>query len=316
MSVKHIKAIKDGADPIETLEEFEALTKSTEEEQGGRKYTSKSLEKRLAELRESRHLRAEARKNAITFLHPDFLHDFYLQRGLILFGAKTGSGKSTVASNMLAGFVKHSPDKKVIIITNEESTSAIVDRTACILCGLNYVEYSKGRLDPEERQMVIDTGEQLIEYVEVVGGSNDSFWDMTVLEDVKAVLEHAVEDGQVGLVIIDYLQTITTSRKDPKTEQFLVSKKLGYYLKAYGMKHAVPVVILAQLNDSGGTFKERIEYDKTIANHSFICIEAKTDFDAKTTTFYIVKDRDQGKTNKEVVMQFKGGMLVPDVCGL
>lgn len=139
----------------------------------------------------------------------------------------------------------------------------------------------------------------------------DGKYDMSYVDDVQSVLETAAID-KVGLVLIDYLQCITQSRKEPQLESFQISKLLGLYLKDYGKKHGVPVVCFVQLGpgSEGSTMFERVQNDKTFCNHAFLAVEIEPDFETLTTKFKIHKDRFSGHTGKEVICDFVGGRYV------
>lgn len=295
-----IRAIKNGEQtPEEALERAEKSFAPN-----SRSYIQKSTEDKLKQYQKAKLERAEILRNRIPFITEGFLPDFYLSQGLVLVGAESGKSKSTTAANILAGYLK-STDGTAIVVTNEEATDAIFERTACVLCGLSYVDYYNGRLGPMDRAFVEDTVVAIIPRVEVV---EDDYWDTAYLEDVKAVLETAATN-KVGLVIVDYLQTVTMSRDLPSMESFQVSKQMGFYLKDYGKRYGVPVVVLAQLNSASEnrTMADRVQNDKTIFNHAFIAIEIVPDFKTLTTVFKIHKTRFGDHSGKEVVMNYTGG---------
>jgi replicative DNA helicase len=230
----------------------------------------------------------------------------WLSQGLIIVGAKSGRAKSTTASNVLAGFLRSVPDRTAIIVSNEEATDAVYERTACVLLELNYIELSKGEFNSKQESAVQQCIEEfIIPRVEVV---EDGKFDMSYEEDVISVLETAAND-KVGLVIVDYHQCITQSRLKPESESFQISKRMGFYLKDYGKRNAVPVIDFVQLKDGadGADFASRVQNDKTLFNHAFLAIEIEPDFETLTTKFKVHKDRFFGHTGKEVVMDFKGG---------
>lgn len=253
--------------------------------------------------------RGEALRRKLPFLSPNFLPYFYLTNGLILVGAKTGQSKSTTAANIVAGFLKSNEDKQAIVVSNEEKSDAVLQRIACVLTEVSYIDYFRGHVTPDERVRVEETVAYVLGRVAVV--SEADTYNMGYLEDVLAVLEGAVTEN-VGIIVIDYLQTITASREDSSLDTFRVLKKLGTALKDYGRKYALPVVVLAQLKNSemGMDFASRVQNDKHMANHAFICIEVRPDFQAKETEFIIHKDRFWGHTGKKVRAAFVGGRHV------
>lgn len=297
--------IKDGKiQPEEAVKKFET-------EKGARLYHQKSKAARLAQYRESRATRDRILSQPVPFISPYFLDNFYLTQGLILVGGKPGRAKTTTGANIIAGFLKHCKDRNAIVISNEEAPDALYERVACIMLEYSYHELFHGKMIPQKRERVYGKIEEITERLEIV--TEGDYWDPSYIEDVKAVLETAARDG-VGLVLVDYLQTITHSRVNGDKESFSISKDLGFYFKDFGKRYGVPVVVLAQLRDTeGAEFADRIQNDKTIFNHAFIAIEVKPDFETVTTEFIITKDRFCGTTGRKVIMDFKGGAYVSQV---
>lgn len=270
-----------------------------------REYKPKSKEAKIASYKKNKALRATILENRIPFISPDFDTDFFLCQGMTIVGAKSGESKSTTCANLIAGFIKHSPGKKVIVITNEEGPDAVIDRVSCILHKRNYVDLYKGRISGSERAKIENTSMELSDFVEIV---DDPSWDMACLEDVVAVLEHAARNG-VHMVVVDYLQTITYSKEDQSLESFQVSKKLGLYLKDYGRRVGVPVIVFAQLKPKteGSAIQDRIQNDRTFFNHAFNVIEVIPDFNTLLTEFIIHKGRFELKQGKKIVMRYVNG---------
>jgi hypothetical protein len=292
--------------PKQAVAKLEAITPG--QMRTGRVYEQKDRDARIDQYRNSKSIRKEIRRNRIPFISRNFLPGLFLSQGLIVVGAKAGRAKSTTASNVLAGFLQTVPEKSAIVVSNEEATDAVYERTACVLLQIPYTQFFNGDLSPKEERTVEECVQDLI--IPRVVVVEDGSYDMSYLDDVQAVLETAAIE-RTGLVIIDYLQCITQSRSRPELESFQISKILGFYLKEYGKKNGVPVVCFAQLRDTDGVdMKERVENDKTIVNHAFLAIELIPDFETLTTKFKVHKDRFSGHTGKEVICDFKGGRYV------
>ncbi len=293
--------------PQEAVAAFEKITPG--QLRTGRIYEQKDRAGRIEQYRESKATRLAIRQNRVPFISKSFLPGMWLSQGLIVVGAKSGRAKSTTASNVLAGFLSTVPDRTAIVVSNEEATDAVYERTACVLLQISYTDYFGGKADPRKERAIEEcVADFIIPRVEVV---EDGKFDMSYIDDVQAVLETAAVD-RVGLVLVDYLQCITQSRQQPDAESFQISKRLGLYLKDYGKKHGVPVVCFAQLGPGGdgSTMFERVQNDKTFCNHAFLAIEIEPDFETLTTKFKVHKDRFSGHTGKEVVCDFVGGRYV------
>lgn len=276
-----------------------------------RTYTPKSKSNRVDQYKRDKELREATLRNKIPFISNDVAPGFYLSQGLVLMGGISGRGKSTLASNLTAGYLQAGFERPVTVITNEETTEAIYNRTACVLLKYNFYDFQKGKLTRSAMNEVEDTAVLLADKINVV---DDDAWDMTCLEDVQSVLEHAAQ-SDAGMVLLDYFQTIAFSRDNPHMESFQVSKKMGLYLKDYGRKVGIPIVTFAQLKtqskDSKVEFKDRVENDKTIYNHAFQAIEIEPDFDAQTTKFIVHKDRFGYTQGKVIETRFVNGRYEP-----
>jgi hypothetical protein len=306
--MKLIQDLQQGLiSPEESVKAFQSLPANGQK--GGRVYNPKSTDERKAQYASARRVRSAARQARIPFVSKFFLPDFYLGQGLTIVGAESGRAKSTTCANILHGYLQSVRDRPALVLANEEAADAVYDRSACIALKSSYTEFFRGSASPGEERRVVDYVEnQIIPRVEVI---EDGAYDMSYLEDVQSVLETAATSN-VGLVLIDYLQAITQSRKQPDLEAFQISKLFGHYLKDYGKRNGFPVVCFVQLHPEsvGPTMASRIQNDKTIFNHAFTAIEIKPDFETLTTVFKVHKDRFFGHTGAEVTCAFKGGRYV------
>lgn len=291
--------------PQDAVKEFEKLTPT--QVRTGRIYTSKSPAERVAEYKKARAERDAVQSNKVPFISPGFYPDFYLCQGLVLVGAESGHGKSTVGSNVEAGILQYVKNSRVMHITNEENVDAVYGRIAAVMLKIPFYKIHHKTLAPHEQRKVEEfIGDELVSRVEVVG--DDGRFDMSDESDVVSVMETAAQEGYTAIVL-DYHQNIVGSRANPQKETFKISKDMGLFYKTFGKKYAVPVIVFAQL--SAGTearkFKDRVENDKTLYNHSFAAIEVIPNFENKTSEFKIHKDRFCDANAKNIVMELKGG---------
>lgn len=244
------------------------------------------------------------------FISPNFHPDFVLLNGFVLVGGVSGKSKTTVNANILAGFVEQNKSKKALVITNEDPMDGVYNRVACLQLGIHYGRYQKGLLKPAAKKAVQERALSLISQIRVAG---DEEWDLTYLEDVGAVLDYAADHHEeIGLVTLDYVQTVNQSRLNRTMEPWAVYKKLGFRFKEYGKKLAPPVIGFAQLIDSkDGSIKHRVEGDKHLFNHAFECLEVVPDFKALRTKFIVRKSRyGLPPEGTEIEAEFKDGALL------
>jgi len=233
--------------------------------------------------------------------------------GVTVIGGCTGKGKSTTSANLIADFHTRYPGRQALVITNEEVSADVLDRVACVKLGTDFYQYRDGAVPEEVDMRVAEEAEKLFDRIEVVSSSGV---DMTCLEDVVEVLNYAASQENINLIAVDYLQTVTWSKERPELNAYEVSKRLGLFLKEYGRKVSIPVIIFAQIQPppkSDGDwipdFSSRVQGDKTFVNHCVMAIEILPDFETQTTKFYIHKDRFGATQGHSLDFNWKRGRL-------
>lgn len=254
-------------------------------------------------------LRKRALLSSIPFISSE-VRDFKLSQGLILIGAKTGQGKSTTLANVLAGFMETKQlGDRALVITNEESTASVYNRIACVILKYSFKSFYNGQLPEDQDDEVQTLAQDLMEHIVVEEGNKQ--FDMTDSGHVKAALAYAAE-GSYKLACLDYIQTVTKDAEHPDRSPIEVSKDLGFFLKDYGRKVTIPIVIFAQLHPTSEheDFAQRVQNDRTIANHAFTAIEIVPCFETLTTKAIIHKNRfGTVVQGHEYVFRFEGGRL-------
>jgi hypothetical protein len=275
---------------------------------GARPFQPQTRESQLEAYNEIIQERKDLRERSFPFISPAFHPDTRLHSGLVVVGAVTGQAKSTTNANVIASFIKEQDQKRAVVISNEESMDAVYNRIACVLLKLDYNRYHRGQMSASDGNRVEEKARSLMDRVEVI--TNINGWDMTYLEDVQAVMEWASRDPDVGLIAIDYLQTIAFSRESRMLSQYDVSKRFGNYLVSHGKKKGAPVVLFVQLKNKVGDntfFKSRVEGDSHTINHAELVVEILPDFNQSTTKFVIQKSRWGIPQGTEVHATFVAG---------
>lgn len=273
----------------------------------GRKFTLPSAQSRHDAYDKSCLERQLFEKNRQPFIFPGFTPegDFWLSQGLTLVGAMSGKGKSTASANILAGMLQYQPDTTALVLSNEEATDAILHRTACVLLKKPYMKFHHGNLSQLEEREVRTCARELLDRIVIV---NDDQWDCSSLEDVITILEGSAAQG-VNLVLLDYLQTVTKSTENPDMETFKVLKKFGMFIRDYGRRAPVPVVVMCQLHptSTASDFSARVQNDKTIYNDAFNVVEIAPNQDTGLTDFTIHKQRFGSSQGVKVSLNFNAG---------
>lgn len=250
--------------------------------------------------------RENALRNSFCFINPLFHPEFRVRGGLYLICAESGIGKSSASANILANYIKER-ESQVVLITTEEQLEDIYNRVACIQTGIHFGRYRMGRditqaIKDKVRNQVL----RIAEKVEVAD-STDTFSTSFVEDALAAMLYGAQTDA--GLILIDYYQTINQCRTSEKNNVWSI-KLFGDCLKEF-CKHFphIPVVLVAQISTKGSQghpkfFKDRLEMDRSIYNHSHVVVEIDGDKQTLDTKFIFHKDRFSGMAGTTVNMKY------------
>ena len=272
------------------------------------KYKGLTAEQRRKQYLKDRELIQLAQKTQVSFVGSDLK----LRMGVTVLGGCTGRGKSTTSANVLAHFYSNYPNRQALVITNEEVSADVLDRVSCVLLDLNFYQYRDGNMSEERKEQIQSKSLELMDRIEVVCSTEV---DMTCYDDVREVLQSVNRRKDIHLVVVDYLQTITWSKKYKDAGRYDISKRLGLFLKEYGRQVTVPVLIFAQLYPSNGSgdladFATRVQGDKTFVNHAVMAVEIVPDFETQTTEFVLHKDRFGGKQGQSLKYRWLSGKLV------
>lgn len=231
----------------------------------------------------------------------------FTRENLYLFCAFTGSGKSTVAANISYPLWKQG--KKTLVISNEESEQDVIFRIGCLELGYNFNDYKKGKMPTDKQHELMELFKEITKYVKVID-VNAKEGITRKVEGIKAYL-NAVKTADYCCVMIDYYQLIQSSLKDPSKTTYEVLNDLRVWLGQYIKSSNVPVVLFVQLYSIGkkGGVKDidaRIKECSAIVEPATVIIEVVPDFETKTSSFIIHKDRF-GEAGKRIVCPFDKG---------
>lgn len=216
----------------------------------------------------------------------------FAKQNLYLFGAYTGSGKSTVAANIAYPLWRQG--KKVLYISNEEPYQDVVFRIAALHLGYSFNDWKRGKMPKEKQAECMKLFQDIMSYVNV---KDVLFKDglTTKLEGVKALLDW-IKDKDYSCVIIDYYQLIKDSINDPSRKRYDVLNDFRSYLGQYIKGCDIPVCLFVQLHSIGkrGGVKDidhRIKECPAIIEPASVIIEIAPNYDDYTSDFIIHKDR-------------------------
>ncbi len=204
---------------------------------------------------------------------------------LLLFGACTGKGKSTIAANIAHSLYKE--NKRTLILSNEEVELSVFNRVASLELGYNY---NRNKEFSEEQNRCLGEVRVKIKSHLTVVDLERSCGGTSAVEGMREIFEKLSSgEYQYDCVIIDYYQKVNHSERTKGWETLLEFTNL--LDKSYKTIKA-PIVVLAQLNiNTDLEFEGRIKFGRSIIMASTFAMEVKADFEKSETTWTCHKAR-------------------------
>ncbi len=163
---------------------------------------------------------------------------------LIILAARPGMGKTAFALN-IATNAAFSTDKAIAIFNLEMSAEMLVNRMIASVGGIDSYKLNTGKLEHNDWKRYNEAMSKL-------GATNIYIEDNASITapEIKAKCRKlsSLEHG-LGLVVIDYLQLVTTGSNRIESRQVEVSE-ISRSLKTMALELDVPVIALAQLSRS------------------------------------------------------------------
>lgn len=250
----------------------------------------------------------ELAKKAPVFLHKGFAGKVpFFAKNLILVGAKSGQGKSTLVANI--AFHTIVQGKKVLIITNEERVNDVYNRITCLIKGWKYTDHAN--FTEEQKKTFREYYRLLAPGVHVIADDHNQVGGTTTTkEGVRNLLEKArTSPHEYGAVLIDYFQNIKSSTEYQFIDEWKLLDKVGDDFEEYRLKLNFPIILFAQLkmNADGDDFKYRIERAKSIYNRCTCAIEIIAHYEEGMSEFKIHKSRFNEAIGQSVWCKFERG---------
>lgn len=163
---------------------------------------------------------------------------------LIILAARPGMGKTAFALN-IATNAAFSTDKAIAIFNLEMSAEMLVNRMIASVGGIDSYKLNTGRLEHNDWKRYNEAMSKL-------GSTNIFIEDNASITapEIKAKCRRLANAPHgLGLVVIDYLQLVTTGSNRIESRQVEVSE-ISRSLKTMALELDVPVIALAQLSRS------------------------------------------------------------------
>ena len=163
---------------------------------------------------------------------------------MIIIAARPGMGKTAIALNIAVNAAK-TTKKAVAIFNLEMPAEQLVNRMRSAVGQVDSHKIQTGQLNHEDWKRINEANSQLAETnIQIVDDAG-----ITAAEIKAKCRTLANKEEGLGLVIIDYLQLVTSGGRRPESRQQEVSD-ISRSLKTMAMELKVPVIALAQLSRS------------------------------------------------------------------
>ncbi len=160
---------------------------------------------------------------------------------LIILAARPSMGKTALAMN-IAEHAAIQMRQPVLFVSLEMSGIELADRMLCSLARVNGHRLRNGTIGPDDQTRLINKANEISTAPFFVDDSPSR----TVSEIAAAARRIRRRHGDLGLVVIDYLQLIEPDNsRDPRQEQVA---KIARRLKGMARELEVPILCLSQLN--------------------------------------------------------------------
>ena len=163
---------------------------------------------------------------------------------LIIVAARPGMGKTAFALN-IATYAAQTTKKAVAIFNLEMPAEQLVNRMRSAVGQVDSYKIQTGNLSHEDWKRINEANSQLADTnIQIVDDAG-----ITASEIKAKCRTLANKEEGLGLVIIDYLQLVTSGGRRPESRQQEVSE-ISRAFKTMAMELKVPVIALAQLSRS------------------------------------------------------------------
>jgi replicative DNA helicase len=171
----------------------------------------------------------------------------FQRQEMIVLAARPSMGKTSLALNMAeaAALPKKGSPVPVLIFSLEMSAASLAMRMLCSRAKINMKHLREGVLSKsgDEHQRILHVADEYSKAPLYIDDSSN----LTIMElRAKARRLRTRLNGDLGLIIVDYLQLLAPT--DPQVQREQQVAEISRGLKALSKELNVPVIVLSQLN--------------------------------------------------------------------
>lgn len=227
------------------------------------------------------------------YLNPIFVPGIYTFAGL------PGVGKTILMADIMRFVIAHG--KKVGVISLEESVQKLLLKLTTALTGVDLKCIRNREITPEEIELCRSTAESIVTFDHKTYGT-----DLMCIVDN---LPYIAQSLNCEVIIFDNLSYSATSATDD--ERRAIDKAM-IALKDSSTKYEYVLFNICHLNDDGSDANESsirgsrgVQMYSDFVIHLSRNIEADTELERNTLTFYVKKDRETGEdSGKKIALRY------------
>jgi replicative DNA helicase len=168
---------------------------------------------------------------------------------LFVLAARPSMGKTALALNIAQHITTSKEPKTVAVFSLEMSKESLLTRMLCAAARVDGQKFRAGYLNQEERRQLASAANTLSAaplYIDDTSGAN--------LMDIHAKLRRLKAEHGLGMVVIDYLQLMSSPGRNENRNQEI--SKLSRGMKLLSKELDVPIMVLSQLSRAVETRQE------------------------------------------------------------
>jgi len=179
-----------------------------------------------------------------TFIDFDIITAGLQKSDLILIGARPSMGKTAFLLNIAENVAKQRIPTAVF--TLEMSERQLTNRILCTHARIDSTAYKTGNLSDEDWDRLVDTMDVFYKYENFpLHIMNTPAINVTALRSACRKLK---TEQNLGLIIIDYLQLMTTSSTRKAENRQVEISEISRSLKSLALELDIPIIVAAQLS--------------------------------------------------------------------
>jgi replicative DNA helicase len=167
-----------------------------------------------------------------------------LQKELIVIAGRPSAGKTTLAINIIVDSIIKNPQMPVIFFSLENSTETVMLRFISSLARIPFINLASGCIEDSE-------WERLTSAIHLLAATKLFIDDSSVITPSELTEKLSIlkkEHGELGLVVVDYLQLMASNKTKVEKNLYEETAETSNCLRKTAKDFNCPVIALSQVN--------------------------------------------------------------------